>query len=81
MLCEVRARLQFNDVQVETGEGGQFGDVQFNDVPVGGWCKERVGASDDEKKFLVGMVTADRNTMPSSGCCFHATSGFVHDFM
>jgi hypothetical protein len=23
-----------------------------------------VGASDDEKKFLVGMVTADRNTLP-----------------
>jgi hypothetical protein len=35
--------------------------VQFNDVPVAGWCKERVGASDDEKKFLMGIVTADRN--------------------
>jgi hypothetical protein len=35
--------------------------VQFNDVPVTGWCKERVGASDDEKKFLMGIVTADRN--------------------
>jgi hypothetical protein len=35
--------------------------VQFNDVPVNGWCKERVGASDDEKKFLMGIVTADRN--------------------
>jgi hypothetical protein len=31
--------------------------------------------SDDEKKFLMGMVTVDRNTTPSSGCCFHATSG------
>jgi hypothetical protein len=36
--------------------------VQFNDVPVDGRCKERVGASDDEKKFLMGRVTADRNT-------------------
>jgi hypothetical protein len=35
--------------------------VQFNDVLVAGWCKERVGASDEEKKFLMGMVTADRN--------------------
>jgi hypothetical protein len=26
------------------------------------------------KKFLIGMVT-DRNTTPSSGCCFHATLG------
>jgi hypothetical protein len=34
-----------------------------------------VGVSDDErKKFLIGMVT-DCNTTPSSGCCFHATSG------
>jgi hypothetical protein len=36
--------------------------VQFNDVPVAGWCKERVGASDDGKKFLMGRVMADRNT-------------------
>jgi hypothetical protein len=40
--------------------------VQFNDVPVAGWCKEQVGASDDEKKFLVGMVTADRNNIEAS---------------
>jgi hypothetical protein len=37
--------------------------VQFNDVPVDGWCKEQVGASDDEKKFLMGIVTADCNIM------------------
>jgi hypothetical protein len=61
MSCEVRARLQFNNVQVETGEGGWFGIVQFNDVPVAGWGKERVGASDEEKKFLMGIVMADRN--------------------
>jgi hypothetical protein len=41
--------------------------VQFNDVPVGGWCKEQVGASDDEKKFLMGRVTADRNTVADRG--------------
>jgi hypothetical protein len=35
--------------------------VQFNDIPVDWWCKERVGASDDEKMFLMGMVMADRN--------------------
>jgi hypothetical protein len=35
--------------------------VQFNDVPVEWWREERVRASDDEKKFLTGMVTADRN--------------------
>jgi hypothetical protein len=35
--------------------------VQFNDVPVAWWCEERVGTSDDEKKFLMGIVTADRN--------------------
>jgi hypothetical protein len=35
--------------------------LQFNDVQVDGWCEERVGASDDEKKFLMGMVTADHN--------------------
>jgi hypothetical protein len=35
--------------------------VQFNDVPVARWCKERVGVSDDEKKFLMGIVMADRN--------------------
>jgi hypothetical protein len=29
----------------------------------------------------MGMVTADCNTTPSSGCCFHATLGFVHDFV
>jgi hypothetical protein len=37
--------------------------------------------SDDGKKFLVGIVTADRNITPSSGCCFHATSDFVHDLV
>jgi hypothetical protein len=44
--------------------------VQFNDVPVGRWCKERVGASDDEKKFLMGIVTVDRNkpVTESHGC-------------
>jgi hypothetical protein len=63
MSCEVRARLQFNDVQVDR------------------WREEQVGMSDDEKKFLMGMVMVDRNTTPSSGCCFHATSGFVHDFV
>jgi hypothetical protein len=31
-------------------------------MPVTGWREERVGTSDDEKKFLMGMVTADRNT-------------------
>jgi hypothetical protein len=35
--------------------------VQFNDIPVDGWWEERVGVSDEEKKFLMGMVTADRN--------------------
>jgi hypothetical protein len=35
--------------------------VQFNDVPVEAG-EERVGASDEEKKFLMGIVTADRNT-------------------
>jgi hypothetical protein len=35
--------------------------VQFNDVPVDGWCEERVGVSNEEKKFLMGRVTADRN--------------------
>jgi hypothetical protein len=39
--------------------------VQFNDVPVEWWCKERVGASDEEKKFLIGVVTVDRNTLGS----------------
>jgi hypothetical protein len=43
--------------------------------------EERVGVSNDEKKFLMGMVTADRNTTPSSGCCFHTISGFVHGFV
>jgi hypothetical protein len=34
-----------------------------------------VGVSDNEgKKFLVGTVM-DCKTMPSSGCCFHITSG------
>jgi hypothetical protein len=27
------------------------------------------------------MVIADCNTTPSSGCYFHATSGFVHDLV
>jgi hypothetical protein len=35
--------------------------VQFNDMPV--TLEERVGVSDEEKKFLMGMVTADRNTI------------------
>jgi hypothetical protein len=35
--------------------------VQFNDVPVNRWGEEQVGASDEEKKFLMGIVTADRN--------------------
>jgi Reverse transcriptase (RNA-dependent DNA polymerase) len=38
--------------------------VQFNDVPVERWGEERVGASDEEKKFLMGIVTADRNMIP-----------------
>jgi hypothetical protein len=37
--------------------------VQFNDVPVAGWGEERVGASDDGKEFLMGMVTVDRNSI------------------
>ena len=36
--------------------------MQFNDVPVEGWWEERVGASNDGKKFLIGVVTADRNS-------------------
>jgi hypothetical protein len=41
--------------------------VQFNNVPVAGWWEEWVGASEDVKKFLMGMVTADRNTQPYEG--------------
>ena len=37
--------------------------MQFNDIPVARWWEERVGASNEEKKFLMGMVMADRNTV------------------
>ena len=59
--------------------------MQFNDVPVNRWCKERVGASDEEKKFLMGIVTADRNIMtcdcqdfPRIQFCKHIAAIHLH---